>query len=531
MSKSNDNMKLADEARDLFNKREFKECIQCLDKLNNPKLTQANKLIASYLIDNDAKAYLDNLDQHSKDYKNELTFNQQSINDYNKALIFCKKEFNFKKSIDILEIRIGLIEQNHNQLIDQSVFIKIFILLVTIYMERKERIERALSLLDALSEKLADDSQLPKNFYYLKVRCYLANSDFVNFRNYMHKLTNNEQFMISCYLESLGGVEQSISKLSTFNSLNNVNLKNNEALAKYSNDKVLALNDLSKIYNTLTPEVLYNFGLMHLNTGNIENALLIFKNLIKDFKFNPRLWSRISDCYLLKFKSSRPNSLKCNVEQVTKFIGDNLQRKLILKPTILTVQDEEQLKSARRCLLNSLVLLTSADSSFYPSNEPTDNELKQYKLSVLLKLAFVNLNLFDYVNANRYADLCLKGNPNGLLHILITLYKFESLIWLDQIDEAENLIKKLELQFTQELINEDYDDYINQNRRLNYIEWDKKFLKYIVLHSVATCLAIKQNLPELQKYLADASTEAKKSLQDGLTYIILLSIYKYVVSN
>ena len=527
----NENIKLADEARDLFNKREFKQCIDCLDRLNNAKSTQANKLISSYSIDKDARCYLDNLEKHSQEYLNELTFNQLTINDYNKALILSKQFGKFKQSIDLLESRINLIDQQQRtsaEQLDENVLSKIYLLLITIYMERKCKLKRALELLDRLNDKLADNR--PKNYYYLKVRCYLANSDFINFRHYMDKLTNNEQFMISCYLESFGGIEQSISKLSTFNSLNNLHLKNNEALTKFPNDKVMALHDLNKIFTNLTPEVLYNLALMHFNTNNVQNALLIFRSLLKDFNTNPRLWSRIADCYLIKFKSSQLNPFKSSLEEVTKFIGENQQRKLILKPTIIKMNFENELKSARNCLLNSLVLIKQANPSFYPSNEPMGNELKKFKSSILTKLAYVNLCLNDYVLANYYADLNLTNDcSTNLLFIETILYKAESLIWLNRAGEAEQLIKKLENQLGGEAISEEYDDYINQCKRLDYINWDKKSLKYIIFQNLATYLAVQHKLPELQ-LLFDANQDFK-NLQDNLTHLILLSIYKYVVSN
>jgi len=533
MTESNENTKLAaiDEARDLFNKREFKECIDCLDRLNNPKSTAINKIIARYSIDKDAKSCLDSLIKHSQEYANELSFNQQSIIDYNRALILSKKLGKFKESIDLLERRVNLIDMNSSE-IDQPILTKIYVLLIIIYMERKYRIKRAIELLDLLNDKLNGEN-LPKNYYYLKVRCYLANTDFINFRKFMDKLTNNEQFMVSCYLESFGGIEQSISKLSTFNSLNNVHLKNNEALTKFPNDKVLALYDLSKIFNSLTPEVLYNLALMHLNTGNVDNALLIFRSLVKDFRTNPRLWSRIADCHLIRFKTNQPNPFKCSLESVTRFVGEYQQRKLIFKPTIVKVndtKDEQELKSARSCLLNSLVLIKQDSPCFYPSNEPMQNELKKFKSSLLVKLAYINLCLCDYASANFYSDLNLKDEPKGLLYIETILYKFEALIWLNRIDEAEQLVKLLESQLVRESISEEYDGYINHNHRIGYIDWQIKFLRYILLHNIATCSAMKNNLIDLQKYLLDANNEVK-SIQENLTYLILLSIYKFVTTN
>lgn len=530
MTELNENIKLADDARDLFKRREFKGCIDCLDKLNNAKSTQTNKIIAKYSIDKDAKTCLESLNKHSLECSSELSFNQQSIIDCNKALILAKQLGKFKESIDLLEARIQLMETANA--VDQPIQTKIYVLLITIYMERKCRIKRALHLLDRLYDKLNGEN-LPKNFYYLKVRCYLANTDFLNFRKYMDKLTNNEQFMVSCYLESFGGIEQSISKLSTFNSLNNVHLKNNEALTKFPNDKVLALYDLSKIFTSLTPEVLYNLGLMHLNTGNVHNALLIFRSLIKDFRTNPRLWSRIADCHLIKFKSKQPNPFKCSLESVTRFVGENQQRKLILKPSIVKVSDlddEEDLKSARDCLLNSLILIKQDSPSFYPSNEPMPNELKKFKSSILAKLAYANLCLSDYSSADFYSTLSLKDEPKGLLFIETVLYKFESLIWLNRAEEGEQLIKRLESQLGRESVSEEFDGYLNHCKRLGYIDWDKKFLKYILLQNLASCTAIKQNIVRLEKYLLEANTEVK-NIQENLTYLILLSIYKYVVSN
>lgn len=527
---SNENIKLADEARDLFGKREYKQCIDCLDRLNNARATQANKLIARYSIDKDAKSYLDSLSKHSQEYANELTFSQQTIIDHNRALILSRQLCKFRESIDLLERRVGLIESVGEQTIDRPILCRVYVLLVTIYMERKCRLKRALELLDRLSERL-NGEHLPKNFYYLKVRCYLANSDFINFRAFMNKLTNNEQFMVTCYLESFGGIEQSISKLSTFNSLNHIHLKNNEALTKFPNDKVLALYDLSKNFAGLTPEVLYNLGLMHLHTGNVASALAIFRSLLKEFRMNARLWSRIADCHLIQHKLSQPSPFRCSLESLTKFIGENQHKKLILKPTVIKVADEENLRSARSCLLNAYILAKQPHPSFYPSNEPIGNELRKFKASILAKLAYLNLCLCDYVSANFYADLNLKEDcPKNLLFIETVLYKFEALIWLNRADEAEQLIKRLESQLSKENVSEEYEDYLSQCKRLNYVDWDKRLLKYIVLQNLAACVALQQKLPDLQKYLHDANVEVK-SIQESQMHLILLSVYKYVVSN
>ena len=528
-SESNENIKLADEARDLFGKREFKQCIDCLDRLNNARTTQANKLIAQYSIDKDAKSYLDSLNRHSQEYANELTFNQQTIIDHNRALILSRQLCKYRESIDLLERRVELIE-SAGEATDRTILCRVYVLLITIYMERKCRLKRALELLDRLNDKLNGEN-LPKNFYYLKVRCYLANSDFINFRTFMDKLTNNEQFMVSCYLESFGGIEQSISKLSTFNSLNHIHLKNNEALTKFPNDKVLALYDLSKNFSCLTPEVLYNLGLMHLNTGNVANALSIFRSLIKEFGQNARLWSRIADCYLIQHKLSQPSPFRCSLESLTKFIGENANKKLILKPTIIKVTDEENLKSARSCLLNSLILAKKDHPSFYPSNEPIGNELKKFKASILAKLAYVSVVLCDYVAANFYADLNLKDDcPKNLLFIETVLYKFEALIWLNRAEEAEQLLKRLENQLGKDNVSEEYEDYLSQCKRLNYVDWDKRFLKYVLLQNLAACVALQHKLPDLAKYLYDANIEVK-SIQESQIHLILLSVYKYVVSN
>jgi len=216
---------------------------------------------------------------------------------------------------------------------------------------------------------------------------------------------------------------------------------NNEALINYNmGKKNTAVHMLHKIISSATPEMLYNLAIMNLFTGNFQNAYNILFNLIPYFKHNPRLWFRLAECKLEELKEQKVDDfdlISRKQDIVWGYVGEGLHRKLVLRGCTNEIKGKDDLIFARRCLLNALCLIKIGDEIvFYPSNYPTENELKRFKIAVYLSLSYVNLSLCDYLMAHNYASEALNLSPTGYQKVLAHLYAGEALILLDKIREA-----------------------------------------------------------------------------------------------
>ncbi|XP_053203038.1 CCR4-NOT transcription complex subunit 10-like [Panonychus citri] len=217
--------------------------------------------------------------------------------------------------------------------------------------------------------------------------------------------------------------------------------KNNEAVIHfYSGNKNTAVHLLSKQINFSPTETIYNYGLMNLFTGNQANAFASFRKCSIHFKKNPRIWLRLAECKLEEMRKNRIDDfdiLRRKQDIIWGYVGEGVHRKLIFRGHIDKIVDEEKLLLIRKCLLNSLTLIKSENErDFYPSNYPSEVELKNLTISVMLDLAYVHLCLHDYPHAHTYAMEALELSPDSTQKCLAHLYAGEASVWMDNIKEA-----------------------------------------------------------------------------------------------
>lgn len=409
----------------------YKESLKRLETLNgDDKSVQFNSSIVQFSIDGDVDRLLENLTSDD-----ELDLAQQVCVDFNRALLLAKYKGNFKEAIKILEKRVSLITDPMG-IVDERTTIRLCHLLAVIYVERKKDPSKALALLQFLGDKFDNP---PHRLQQLKALCYLQMRSTKAAKKELKSI--NGEPLLRSYLE----LQRSNCKktLKTFASCSKENpyYINNEAVINFCmGKKNTAVHLLSKQINNLPPETVYNYGLMNLFTGNLKNAFEAFKKCLLYFKKNPRLWLRIAECKLEELSRNKIEDfdiVKRKQDMILGYADDGLHRKMIFQGCNDKIIDKEKLLFIRKCLLHSLTLIQSdTERDFYPSNYPSEVELKRLTISILLELSYVNLCLHNFSYAHKYAVEALDLSPESNQKCLAHLYAGEALVWLDSITEA-----------------------------------------------------------------------------------------------
>ena len=317
-----------------------------------------------------------------------------------------------------------------------------------------------------------------------------------------------------------------------------VDYVNNDAALQATVDQNTALLQLTTSGLSLPDEVRYNEAHWHLFSGNVPAALQIFKLIARSFSNNPKLWLRLAECYVQTWlHACRLQEAKTRSVHILKGqVGDHSNRKVIIntgkQPVIISTtttspnrgcgsstSDAEayqpstphpsisvngDLIMARGCLMNALMLLSQDDTkvSFYPSNLLTENELKQFKISLHLQLVYVNLKLKDYYLAERYVLKLLNHlQPNALQRALANSYMSEILVHLcpkgqypAKMEDMINTLQESSKALTGEikLIQQD-SEYLANSKHL--IDWDVIQLNFVLQYNSMVALTF-QGDPE-----------------------------------
>ncbi|XP_054164086.1 CCR4-NOT transcription complex subunit 10-like [Oppia nitens] len=418
--------------------------LDLLETLGTNKAIQHNRLITQFANDQNVDTLLDGLITSE-----DMDVDQHVLIDYNRALVLAKYLHRYDEAIDLLEQRRNLFTNDSMfGFVDDKLAIKVCHLLVILYLERRKDPNKALPLLQTITDK-SDSSSVPNNLQQLKAKCYLQLGSVKTAKRELKSVGG--QTLLRSYLEfQRQNYKKAMKVFQTCTDSQNPLYVNNEALINFGlgkrNTAVFLMAKTLK--SKPNPETLYNLAIFHLFTGNPDSAFDILYTLAPLYRKNPQLWLRLAESRLQKYRNLRKSVIIDNKtdfdlcrrkhDVVNEHIGEGIHRKLILSSSSQAVNsDSEALCFCRSSLTNALTLINFPNErNFLPSNPPTDSELNRLKISILLCLSYVNLTLYDYSLAAQHANDALKLSPLGYQKVLAHLYAGEALIYLDQISEA-----------------------------------------------------------------------------------------------
>lgn len=225
-------------------------------------------------------------------------------------------------------------------------------------------------------------------------------------------------------------------------------------------------------------QLIYNLGMQHMQAQKYEDAFKCFKEVLRSYHANPRLWLRLAECCIQIHKPDNVDQfVECKKKPLIKaIIGSGPHRKLILNSSVTDKSNEEfklidgsdgpSLQYAMMCLTNARVLLpenhpvsfsglyytglpssveetgmNSSDENYnlsvLPSTYIQGAEIVSLRNSILIASSYVSLCLGDVILAHEYAvSLLSQSRISGAHKFLAHLYAGEALLLMDRITEA-----------------------------------------------------------------------------------------------
>ncbi|RWS19748.1 CCR4-NOT transcription complex subunit-like protein, partial [Leptotrombidium deliense] len=325
----------------------YEQCLRLLQNSKEQKPVDNNLIITEFAINKDIDTLLNTLKASE-----ELELEQQVLIDFNRALALAKYNQKYDEAIDLLEARMSILSEPFG-FVDERLTVKLCLLLSIIYIEKKIQPLKALQILQFISEKCSL-SCIPSRLQQLKAKCYLQLGSTKAAKRELKSISGEP--LLRSYLElQRNNLKKALKIFNTCTRDSNLYV-NNEAIIQYHfGKKNTAVYSLSKIANDASPEVLYNLAIMQLFSGNAKAAFDILYNLVPHFKKNPRLWLRLAECCLEERSKTTLNDfdlLKRKQDIVEGYVGEGLQRKLVLRGTNCSIDSKETLLFTRGCLMN-----------------------------------------------------------------------------------------------------------------------------------------------------------------------------------
>lgn len=255
-----------------------------------------------------------------------------------------------------------------------------------------------------------------------------------------------------------------------------------------TNNSTPSIKSLDVLNKNLRFELLYNYGIFLLHSGNSSSAFDVLLNASQAFHHNPRLWLRIAETCIQKCTGCGKGggSKKSQVAMHNTFseVGSGCHRKIIVRPInnylsnskhnlSTTSSPPASMEYAAACLRNAFTILSTAIGNHHCSTsaeektekERTNDKKNQNKLanidyksivvpclpgppvsgsslvhlfaSVLLNSSYVALHLGDAMTALHYAEMALfLPDLSGCHRYLARNYAAEALVSLDKISRA-----------------------------------------------------------------------------------------------
>lgn len=500
-----------------------KECLRLLDSMSESKGRLLNRALAKFGIDKDVNCLLKHLRATE-----DLEPNQQVLVDYNRALALSKFKGDFEEAIDLLENRKAVLPESSG-VIDDRLVTQVTLLLAVLYIESRKDPQRALNLLQSLSEK-ADLELCPtEKMQQLKAKCYLQIGSSKTAKKELKSISGAPSVR-ACLELQRGNCKKAFKIHSSCPDEESQLFRNNESLILFGSGKrthaVFKLGCLLKpSMKSLPPEIIYNLAVMQLFTGNCQHSRKLLAKLIPHFRFNPRLWLRFGETILQDQTRNFLFEVDLNRHKhdlVIGYFGEGNHRKLLMKPYLGKQLDTEAILFAKSCFLNGLNCFHSKELSFSPSNMSSEQEIARLKISLLLSLSFTHLSLDDYPTALSFARCANSLSPKGYQKCLTNLYTGEALLLLDRVSEAVHHFNPNFATEEPQQVNSSSEESVPP---LDFISsWYPNTARVTLLYNLALAHAMKGDY--------DRATESLKQIGSNATsdttmpiHVIMLSAY------
>ncbi|KAI1286784.1 CCR4-NOT transcription complex subunit 10 [Halotydeus destructor] len=400
---------------------------------DDSKALQHNFIITQFSIDKNIETLINALSTSE-----DLDLDQQVLTEYNRALALAKYLHRYDEAIAILENRMSILSKSVGLVGDRITF-KVCLLLSILYIEVRKCPSKALLLLQYISEKCNASSQ-PASLPRLKAKCYLLLNDPKSAKRELKAISGDP--IVRSYLELQRNNIKKAMKIYGGCVEDSPLYHNNEAVIQFCLGKRnTGVFHAVQATSLESPETLYNLAIMHMFTGNTENAFAILHHLVQRYKHNPRLWFRLAECKLEDMCQISLSDLGIvkRKEELAQSCISGFTKKLVLfcrQPGRKRTFDKESLIFARGCLNNALNMTKTPKTDFYPSSPVVETDSEKFEVAILLSLSYVHLCLEDYVTSLSYAAKALQWKPEGYMKVLANLYAGESLILLNKYDDA-----------------------------------------------------------------------------------------------
>lgn len=252
---------------------------------------------------------------------------------------------------------------------------------------------------------------------------------------------------------------------------NFLNGKRNLAAYQFSELVRSFVKSNNPIHNETADTTAFNYAIVNLFTGCPQRALVIFKDLVKRYPKNPRLWLRLAEsmlaselakldkfehieqpstgdmCKLLLKTNNTPIFIKVNPNYTQQFMQQHNQHlSNSATPANLLSTVLAQLKQASN-LINEYDIssfnedthtqLSSSKLSFAsPYESISRSDICNLKIKVHLNMSYVHLCMNNPTQALEHSTICLNLLPSGHDKVLANLYHAEACVLLGRVEEA-----------------------------------------------------------------------------------------------
>lgn len=271
---------------------------------------------------------------------------------------------------------------------------------------------------------------------------------------------------------------------------------------------------LQCFYSDAFYKIIYNLGLCMLFRMKLNEAFFYLKEAAQGSHRSPLVWLRLAECCILSYKRDHEGEFSVlkngNLLSNSK-VGCGLSSKIVLNSRFCRDSgytsksqshhgDGPSLGFASICLKNSYLLLPAGNS-----------RLKQ---AVLAASSYVHLTIGNPVIAHKYAEILAEDSCH-VYKYLSKLYLAESLVLLNRIGEAVELLKTTYINDYDSLENLQEDDWFSNINTTSH---------YVLNYNLMVSLIINGQFHEASELLR-TFLRLKVSINEVPIHIVALALY------
>ncbi|CAH1394487.1 unnamed protein product [Nezara viridula] len=271
---------------------------------------------------------------------------------------------------------------------------------------------------------------------------------------------------------------------------------------------------LESFYSDAIHKVIYNMGLCMLFRMKLNEAFFYLRESAQGMHRSPLVWLRLAECCIMTYKRDHEGEfsvLKNGNLLANSKVGCGLSSKIVLNSRFCRDSgytnnpqcyhgDGPSLGFASTCLKNSYLLLPEGNS-----------RLKQ---AVLAASSYVHLTIRNPVMAHKYAGI-LAADSCHVYKYLSKLYLAESLVLLNRIGEAIELLKTTYINDYDSLENLQEDDWFSNINTTSH---------YVLNYNLIVSLTLNGQFHEATELLRNF-LRLKVSINEVPIHIVALALY------